>query len=95
MGLLGSTHPLIRKAGLLTLSNISKTCGYRNIPELINKNSDHFAFYISLRMKHCKYEEGDLNVLQAIINQSTVEMLPSILDVMGEVSALWYLSERL
>ncbi|XP_063909733.1 TELO2-interacting protein 1 homolog isoform X2 [Zophobas morio] len=81
----GSAHPLVRSAGLLALSDISKACGCHTITELINNNIDYFSFHIERKLNRGKENAGGLDVLAVVIQYSTKEVLNSTCDVVKEL----------
>lgn len=89
MYLLGSSHPLIRQAGLATVKNVVKACGYSNITEFININSDYFAYHVTQKLNRLEYSRDVLNVLAAVMDYSTVEVLQSLSNIIEVVSSYY------
>lgn len=83
--MLGSSHPLIRQAGLATLNKVIKACGYNNVTEFVNINSDYFAYHVTRKLNKLEYNREVLNVLTVVMDNSTVDVLPSLSNVIEVV----------
>ncbi|RZB40886.1 TELO2-interacting protein 1 -like, partial [Asbolus verrucosus] len=89
----GSSHPLIRSAGLSALSNITTACGYSNITHLINKNIDYFSFHIERKLKKAS-GRGGLNVLAVVMSYSSMDVLHPTCEVIKELLMRTYDKQR-
>lgn len=83
--ILGSAQPLISAAGFLTLSNISKACGYKTVTHLIVDNTDYFSFHVIHKLKRLEQNPSVLDVLNVVMTYSTKHVLPSIMDIINKV----------
>ncbi|XP_057672878.1 TELO2-interacting protein 1 homolog isoform X1 [Diorhabda carinulata] len=71
----GSSHYLVRLAGLSALKDITFSCGYSNVTELITQNIDYFSFHIERRLKKSENKENVLGVFSVVLQYSTMDVL--------------------
>lgn len=83
---LGSGIPHLKQSGLQAILNISRACGYENIMDLINKNSDYFSFHITRKLKLIAHNNKVLDVFSVVMKYSTIEILPSISGIADGVN---------
>lgn len=83
---IGSRTSLIRLAGLKALNNIIEACGYQNVTNLIQINSDYFSYHVVRKLNKFEQNESVLNVLAVVMNYSTVDVLPSFTNIVDVVS---------
>lgn len=76
---------MIRQIGLKTLYDVIKACGYTDVTELININSDYFSYNIVRKLNKSEYNESVLNVLAVVMSYSSVDVLPSVSNIMEVV----------
>ncbi|KAK9721937.1 hypothetical protein QE152_g19937 [Popillia japonica] len=81
----GSGQPLLKAAGLTTITNISIACKYKSVTDLINNNSDYFSYHVTRKLKRLDKNEHVLNVLGVVMNHSSMDVLPSIGDIVEDV----------
>ncbi|KAI4457547.1 tel2 interacting protein 1 tti1 family member [Holotrichia oblita] len=81
----GSGQPLLKAAGLTTITNISIACKYQSVTDLINNNSDYFSYHVTRKLKQLHKNEHVLNVLGVVMNHSSMDVLPSIADIVEDV----------
>ncbi|XP_018569428.1 TELO2-interacting protein 1 homolog [Anoplophora glabripennis] len=81
----GSSHPLVKNAGLSALTNVTLACGYSNITNLINSNIDYFTYHVERKLNKLENNQGVLSVLAVVLNYGTVEVLLYIADIIKEV----------
>ncbi|KAF5286602.1 hypothetical protein FQR65_LT12511 [Abscondita terminalis] len=82
----GSVNPLIKIAAATAIAKISVACEYESVSTFINKNCDYFTFYVINKMYKSEENLGALKVLTAVMKYSDITILPSISDVICEVS---------
>lgn len=82
----GSGQPLLKAAGLVTITNISIACKYKSVTDLINNNSDYFSYHVTRKLRHLNKNEHVLNVLGVVLNHCSMDVLPSIADIVEDVS---------
>lgn len=71
----GSSHYLVRLAGLSALKDVTLSCGYSNVTELISQNIDYFSFHIERRLKKSENKENVLGVFSVVLQYSTMDVL--------------------
>ncbi|CAG9769438.1 unnamed protein product [Ceutorhynchus assimilis] len=81
----GSGHPLISVAGLLTLHNLVKSCGYKDEADLLNSNFDFFSFHVQKKLTKPDDKDGVLNVLSVVLQYSNVDVLIPMKNLTEEV----------
>ncbi|GJQ69256.1 hypothetical protein Trydic_g6398 [Trypoxylus dichotomus] len=81
----GSGQPLLKAAGLAAIVNISVACKYHSVTDLINNNSDYFSYHVTRKMKDLNRNQHVLNVLGVVMNHCSMDVLPSINDIVEDV----------
>ncbi|KAJ8942241.1 hypothetical protein NQ318_003088 [Aromia moschata] len=81
----GSSHPLVKAAGLSALKNITGACGYPSITDLINDNIDFFSYHVERKLNRIQDNESVLEVLTVVLKYSTVNVLHHIAGIIKEV----------
>lgn len=71
---------------MATVKNIIKACGYKNVTEFININSDYFAYHVTQKLNKLEYSRDVLNVLGVVMDYSTIEVLLSLSNIIEVVS---------
>ncbi|CAG9825114.1 unnamed protein product [Phaedon cochleariae] len=81
----GSSHSLIRAAGLAALGNITLSCGYSSITTLINENIDYFTYSVERRLNRSDDKEKVLSVLSVVLMYSTMDVLQYLAYIIEDV----------
>nr|XP_023014503.1 TELO2-interacting protein 1 homolog [Leptinotarsa decemlineata]XP_023014504.1 TELO2-interacting protein 1 homolog [Leptinotarsa decemlineata]XP_023014505.1 TELO2-interacting protein 1 homolog [Leptinotarsa decemlineata]XP_023014506.1 TELO2-interacting protein 1 homolog [Leptinotarsa decemlineata] len=81
----GSSHSLVRAAGVSALKTISTSCGYSEVTEMINANVDFFSFQVERKLIRAEDKENVLNVLTIVLKYSTMDVLKYIAGIIQEV----------
>ncbi|CAG2059362.1 unnamed protein product, partial [Timema podura] len=81
----GSPHPLLAAAGGEAARRIACTCGHADIAALVGNNQDYISFHISMRLRTLELNPGVLDVLNVVLNHSSVELLPHLQRIITEV----------
>lgn len=82
---LGSAQPMLSTAGLIALLEISKSCEYNSVTDLIVQNTDYFSFHVIKRLKRLEENTRVLDVLNVVMKYSTIDVLPPIMNIINEV----------
>lgn len=71
----------MKESALRAIVNVAKACGFKDVTELINKNSDYFSFYIVRKLKAIERNRNVLNVFSVVMKYSNIDVLPYISDI--------------
>ncbi|XP_018413175.1 PREDICTED: TELO2-interacting protein 1 homolog [Nanorana parkeri] len=85
--LISTLYPLLEKAGdpsllvsgtaLVTLANVSQTCGYKDIKQLVELNADYLASEVSVGLRRLqRHHGGAARVLHAMLDNCSPSLLP-------------------
>lgn len=95
--LMSALYPVLEKAGdqtLLisqvatrTMVDIYLACNYDSLQDLINQNSDYLVNGISLNLRHLSLHPHTSKVLEVMLRNSDVSLLPLVADVVQDVLA--------
>uniref|UniRef100_A0A8D0APC9 TELO2-interacting protein 1 homolog n=1 Tax=Sander lucioperca TaxID=283035 RepID=A0A8D0APC9_SANLU len=93
--LMTSLYPVLEKAGEETLLvsqaalgsmwDISNSCGYPSLKELINENSDYLLNDISLNLQRLSQHPQAPRVLTVMLTHSDCSLLPLVADMVQDV----------
>ncbi|KAG5887572.1 hypothetical protein JTB14_009980 [Gonioctena quinquepunctata] len=81
----GSSHCLVRAAGISALKNITISSGFSEVTQMINGNIDYFTFHVERKLNKAEDKENVLNVLAVVLKYSTIDVLKYIAGVLEEV----------
>lgn len=76
---------MLSTAGLTALLEISKSCEYNSVTDLIIQNTDYFSFHVTKRLKRLEQNTRVLDVLNVVMKYSTIDVLPPIMNIINEV----------
>lgn len=76
----------MRAASLGALKNVTVSCGYEDVPNLINDNMDFFSFHIEKKLHKHDNIETVLSVLSIVLRYSSVNVLTPISYILNEVT---------
>ncbi|XP_039869630.1 TELO2-interacting protein 1 homolog [Simochromis diagramma] len=81
----GEETLLVSQAGLSSMWDISKACGYASLKELINENSDYLLNDISLNLQRISQHPQAPRVLTVMLTHSDCSLLPLVGDIVQDV----------
>lgn len=81
----GSSHYLIRSAGLSTLTNVTVACGYSDVTDLITKNIDYFTYHVERKLNRSDDKTNVLSVLSVVLRYSSMDVLQYLAYTIREV----------
>ncbi|XP_076596160.1 TELO2-interacting protein 1 homolog [Chaetodon auriga] len=81
----GEETLLVSQAALASMWDISKTCGYTSLKELINENSDYLLNDISLNLQRLSQHPQAPRVLTVMLTHSDCSLLPLVGDIVQDV----------
>ncbi|XP_039869855.1 TELO2-interacting protein 1 homolog [Simochromis diagramma] len=81
----GEETLLVSQAGLSSMWDISKACGYASLKELINENSDYPLNDISLNLQRISQHPQAPRVLTVMLTHSDCSLLPLVGDIVQDV----------
>lgn len=71
--------------GLEAVQNIANECSGGDLTELIRKNTDYLTHHITRKLHHHHQHNSLLAVLEVIMRYSSVEVLPSLQEIISDV----------
>lgn len=83
----GDQTLLISQAATSTMMDICHACGYDSPQHLINQNSDYLVNGISLNLRHLSLHPHTPKVLEVMLRNSDVSLLPLVADVVQDILA--------
>ncbi|XP_075231427.1 telo2 interacting protein 1 isoform X2 [Lycorma delicatula] len=81
----GSPLEVISCAGLDAVHSIANACADGDLTALICNNTDYLTHHITKRLRHYHRHPGLLAVLSVIMQYSSVQVLPSLHEIISEV----------
>ncbi|XP_034733636.1 TELO2-interacting protein 1 homolog [Etheostoma cragini] len=81
----GEETLLVRQAALGSMWDISNSCGYPSLKELINENSDYLLNDISLNLQRLSQHPQAPRVLTVMLTHSDCSLLPLVRDMVQDV----------
>ncbi|XP_075033746.1 TELO2-interacting protein 1 homolog isoform X2 [Mixophyes fleayi] len=94
--LISALYPLLEKAGdpslmvsgaaKVTLGNVSQACGYKDISQLIEVNSDYLASEVSVGLRRLRRRHGGAaHVLHAMLENCGPSLLPLLYELVQDL----------
>ncbi|KAK5650814.1 hypothetical protein RI129_001843 [Pyrocoelia pectoralis] len=86
----GSTNSLIKLAGTMALTNISKACDYPTVSQLIQCNYDYLNFHISNKIRKSQESVSMISILTTVLRYSDISNMSNIIIFITDVLAHTY-----
>lgn len=80
-----SSNHLVSQAACMSLSQVSSSCGYSSIPELIQQNTDYIANTVLFKLRHPGSHSDVTRIVQALARHSDSETVGLLEDIGHEV----------
>lgn len=82
----GSPIHLVSLAGVGAVKNLASACTEEGeVTDLIKQNVDYISHHVTFRLRRINEDPGVLYVLSSVMKHSTVEVLPSLHEIVHDV----------
>lgn len=79
---------LVHCAGLVAVRHVAHACVGGGVTELVKANVDYLSHHITLRLRRVHQSPGVLSVLSVVMRHTTVQVLPSLHEIVEDVSSV-------
>ncbi|XP_054267059.1 TELO2-interacting protein 1 homolog [Macrosteles quadrilineatus] len=86
----GSPLHTLAAAGLSAVQHVARVCGGGEVTQLVCANVDYLSHHITMRLRRAHQSPGVLSVLSVVMRYTTIQVLPSLQEIIEDVLAQSY-----